>query len=158
MKQTLLLLCLLFSTLSFADSGLRYTSEDFDLFPLTTSNSELIVGTWVGQSVIIQVEQMNFTIDENKPYMWVTIINKKNFAEKSALLYYHLEHGTYELFVFDSGVSVPLELMIFKYTDRVAIERNMKCAKGGHVMRIRFALTGDFSQEVRLQRETCSAK
>jgi|GEM_PF-3216616 len=160
MKISILLFGLLFSIVSLAnadvsDSNIKYTAEDFDAFPLTTSNSNLIEGTWIGKSVVIEVQDMNFTYDD-KPYMWVTIFNKTNNEEKSALLYFNGAHDSYELYIFGLRVSVPVELMIFKYTDLMAYERNMRCKKGGYVMKILFTLEGGDSQTIELQRETCS--
>jgi len=115
----------------------------------------LIEGVWIGQSVVIQIEEMNHTFD-NRLYMWVEITSRNTVQERSALLYYNTDHDTYELYVFDSGVSVPLEIMIFKYTSKIATERRMKCSNGGYVMRLGFALGENNSQTVQLQRETCS--
>lgn len=156
MKKLIFLFCILFSLNSFAYSNIRYTSEDFDLFPLTTSNSQLIEGVWTGKSISIKIDEMNVTMDD-KVYMWVTITNLKTGDVKSAILYYHREHGGYEIFVFGPDISIPLEIMIFKYSDRVAFERKMKCRQGGYVMRLMFNLgDGEESQAVQLQRETCS--
>jgi len=155
MKTLIFLFCILCSLASFADSTIRYASEDFDLFPLTTSNAQLIEGIWIGESVVIKIEEMNHTFD-NRLYMWVEIASKNTVEEKSALLYYNTEHDTYELYVFDSGISVPLEIMIFKYSSKIASERRMKCSNGGYVMKLGFSLDENESQTVQLQRETCS--
>jgi hypothetical protein len=163
MKKIILTLSLLFSVVCFADfevgstsEDIRYTeSEDFDIFPLTSSNSDLIEGAWTGKSVIIEIEDMNFTYD-NKPYMWVTISNTTTGEERSALMYFHDGHDTYELYVFGLAKSVPLEIMIFKYSDQMAFERKMLCKKGGYVMKLKFQLEEGQSTAVELQRETCS--
>lgn len=155
MKTVILLFCIFFSTISFAESDIRYSSDDFNIFPLTTSNSGLIEGVWTGKAVVIEVQNMDFT-QEDKPYMWVTIYNTLTDEQKFALLYFNEDHENYELYVFGLGISVPLEIMIFKYTGRVASERKMRCKKGGYVMKLSFSLAGGDSQAVELQRETCS--
>ena len=158
MKRLTLVLSILFSFNYFAYPEISYTSDDFNIFPLTSSSSRLIEGLWTGDSISLEIDRTNLAKD-NKVYLWATITNLKTGELKSAILYYHGQHGRYELFVFGPNVSIPFEITIFNYSDLDAVERKMKCNQGGYIMKINFSLNNqEESETVQLQREMCTEK
>ena len=162
MKKLWILFAILFSlvTASAEQTEFRWTSDDFDLFPLNIRNSDLLEGVWSGETVEIDIRNTGY-VYQGRPYMRVLISNKVTREHKSAVLFYHVGHKAYELYVFGTGKSVPLQIMIRGYKgDLEQRQTRSNCTLGKALMMIRFSLSGSLNPsegyDISLMREACA--
>lgn len=152
MKTFILFFTLLFSTLSYS-APYYFKGTDFAPFPLSTSNTSLILGVWRGEALGIKIEDSKLT-HLDMPLLWIEFKDYQTGRTRKGMLYYSKLLKRYSLYMLEADKNISIEMGVFEFSSVDASQLGMKCKFGGVLMKIQFKID-NFLDEIRFIKETC---